>query len=332
MTSSHYGGQPRPLPIRPRPVTGETTLSYIRRLARANHLRPNYLHRCLREAGHDGIRLDWLAIMADRPLTSLERALADTANPSQRFPARQNRRQKDKAALLANHPHRRLPTRPVHPRHLRPPRSGPQGCAPSTGLPGSATRQETPAPDIPARPVHSHDRRHPGARLQQAASVTPHREEHPGRAHHPARAARYLLLHAPRLRRSPSQPPQATAPPAPADTVGTTSAAPRAARRRPRMSWSPAHHAVEHEDLPRLRDSSTLVTTSRTTTGMAGLFCVTPSTSNTTATSKPVSLCTPTSPPSSSPAGPTHSDAAGGRDRSLRRSGRRTERVVPPVP
>jgi hypothetical protein len=77
MTSSHYGGQPRPLPIRPRPVTGETTLSYIRRLARANHLRPNYLHRCLREAGHDGIRLDWLAIMADRPLTSLERALAE---------------------------------------------------------------------------------------------------------------------------------------------------------------------------------------------------------------------------------------------------------------
>jgi hypothetical protein len=39
--------QPRPLPFRTTPVTGENTSSYVRRLARANHLRPAYLRRYL---------------------------------------------------------------------------------------------------------------------------------------------------------------------------------------------------------------------------------------------------------------------------------------------
>lgn len=38
---------PRPLPFRPRPMAGDTVASYVRRLARANHLRPGYLHRYL---------------------------------------------------------------------------------------------------------------------------------------------------------------------------------------------------------------------------------------------------------------------------------------------
>jgi lambda repressor-like predicted transcriptional regulator len=99
----HDGGaQPRPLPIRPRPATGESTLSYIRRLARANHLRPNYLRRCLRDATRNGIRLDWLATMAGRPVSTLNRALADAGpRPSQSLPTRRGRHAADKAALLA---------------------------------------------------------------------------------------------------------------------------------------------------------------------------------------------------------------------------------------
>jgi hypothetical protein len=69
---------PRPLPIRPRPRTGETTASYVRRLARANHLRPKILDRYLRSGQPDGaIRLDWLAALADRHHTDLAKALAE---------------------------------------------------------------------------------------------------------------------------------------------------------------------------------------------------------------------------------------------------------------
>ena len=54
-------------------MTGERVASYIRRLARANHLRPGYLRRYLRNQGEHGeIRLDWLAGLAGRPLAALE--------------------------------------------------------------------------------------------------------------------------------------------------------------------------------------------------------------------------------------------------------------------
>jgi hypothetical protein len=56
----------RPLPIRPRPVSGETTFSYIRRLAVANHMRPLHLRRYLKDPG-GGFRLGWLAALAGRP-------------------------------------------------------------------------------------------------------------------------------------------------------------------------------------------------------------------------------------------------------------------------
>lgn len=70
---------PRPLPIRPRPMTSESTTSYIRRLARANHLRPSFLNRYLRSGpSADGsIRLDWLAALSGRYPTDLARALAE---------------------------------------------------------------------------------------------------------------------------------------------------------------------------------------------------------------------------------------------------------------
>jgi pyruvate/2-oxoglutarate dehydrogenase complex dihydrolipoamide acyltransferase (E2) component len=95
---------PRPLPIRPRPMTGESPASYLRRLARANHLRPGYLRRYLRQPGSEGtIRLGWLAILAARPLPVLERALASPASGPGRNPglARRQTRQADKPRLFA---------------------------------------------------------------------------------------------------------------------------------------------------------------------------------------------------------------------------------------
>jgi transposase len=78
---------PRPLPIRPRPASGESPAGYLRRLARANHLRPGYLRRYLSLAGSpDTISLDGLAILAGRPACVLERALTgqDTGRPQAR--------------------------------------------------------------------------------------------------------------------------------------------------------------------------------------------------------------------------------------------------------
>lgn len=41
-TGENDDGRLRPLPVRPRPKPGESTDSYVRRLARANHLKPSY--------------------------------------------------------------------------------------------------------------------------------------------------------------------------------------------------------------------------------------------------------------------------------------------------
>lgn len=254
MTSSHYGGQPRPLPIRPRPVTGETTLSYIRRLARANHLRPNYLRRCLRDAGHDGIRLDWLAIMAGRPVTSLERALADTANPAQRFPARQNRRQADKAALLATirtdaYQHG-LSIRGISDRHGVGRRVVLQALDSPVPRPRKKPSRRTSRLDpftATIDDILTQDLNKPHRSRRTVKSILDELTTRHGLLDISYSTLRGYVAHRRSLLRPPS-------PPAPADTVGTTSAAPRAARRGTRMSWSPAHHAVEHEDLPRLRD------------------------------------------------------------------------------
>lgn len=87
----------RPLPIRPRPVTGESPSSYLRRLARANHLRPAYLRRYLRQQGNpDTIRLDWLAVLAGRSPDALRLALTGHRNGPW-----QHVRQADKPQLFA---------------------------------------------------------------------------------------------------------------------------------------------------------------------------------------------------------------------------------------
>jgi len=81
-------------------MSGESPDSYLRRLARANHLRPGYLRRYLRQPdGEGGIRLDWLAILAARPLPVLERALDGQASGP--GPARRHTRQAEKPRLFA---------------------------------------------------------------------------------------------------------------------------------------------------------------------------------------------------------------------------------------
>ena len=82
------GSSPRPLPFRPRPVTGESTGSYVRRLARANHLRPAYLRRYLASPKDGTIRIELLAAMAGRSLTALEHALADMGPQQGTLPPR----------------------------------------------------------------------------------------------------------------------------------------------------------------------------------------------------------------------------------------------------
>jgi TniQ protein len=65
------------LPIHARPRTGESVESYIRRLARANHLRPSYLHEylCTPSGKAGAIQPERLAAVSGRPLHILQRAL-----------------------------------------------------------------------------------------------------------------------------------------------------------------------------------------------------------------------------------------------------------------
>jgi lambda repressor-like predicted transcriptional regulator len=82
-------GAMRPLPIHIRPNQGETAESYLRRLARANHLRPSYLRAYLNGPYHrySPIQPERLAALADRPVTALQHALSDlTPRPRHQRP------------------------------------------------------------------------------------------------------------------------------------------------------------------------------------------------------------------------------------------------------
>lgn len=105
MTAEAAQPPPGPLPIRPRPVSGETTFSYIRRLAVANHMRPLHLRRYLKDPDTDGgFRLGWLAVLAGRPVIALQHALADQEPPggtaSRSRPADARQRKRPKAELF----------------------------------------------------------------------------------------------------------------------------------------------------------------------------------------------------------------------------------------
>jgi hypothetical protein len=72
-----------PLPVRLRPCLGESTDSYIRRLARANHLKPSFLHCYLSgpPLWFGKPLLEHLATVTGQSPEALERALADADSP-----------------------------------------------------------------------------------------------------------------------------------------------------------------------------------------------------------------------------------------------------------
>lgn len=83
MSTGHADHQLRPLPIRPRPRTGESIESYIRVLARANHLRPSYLHDYLCHPYQNGrLRIERLAVLSARPIEHLQKALTGIPAPA----------------------------------------------------------------------------------------------------------------------------------------------------------------------------------------------------------------------------------------------------------
>lgn len=69
----------RTLPIDVRPRIGESVEGYIRRLARANHLRPSYLYLylylCTPQYHSGTLQPELLAQITGRPLSALERVL-----------------------------------------------------------------------------------------------------------------------------------------------------------------------------------------------------------------------------------------------------------------
>ncbi|MEU4499623.1 TniQ family protein [Streptomyces sp. NPDC023998] len=77
---------PSRLPMTLRPRLGESTDSYIRRLARANHLTPSYLHGflCGPPTWFGKPRLTRLAAATGRPAAALQHALADASSPRRR--------------------------------------------------------------------------------------------------------------------------------------------------------------------------------------------------------------------------------------------------------
>jgi hypothetical protein len=117
------------LPVRPRPISGESVESYVRRLARANHLRPSYLRARLTGPQRSRIQIDLLAQVSGRPATNLQRALIGTpvsrprtGNPTRLSQAALVKQRRDSrtrlfAAIRADHQHEDLSIRALASRH-----------------------------------------------------------------------------------------------------------------------------------------------------------------------------------------------------------------------
>jgi hypothetical protein len=111
VTPDQLRDQPRPLPVQLRPIVAESAESYIRRLARANHLKPSYLRRHLAtpQGSYGPIQPDHLAALTGRTLPALLHALPDLAErplPQQRHTRQhteneKRRNQARKRALFA---------------------------------------------------------------------------------------------------------------------------------------------------------------------------------------------------------------------------------------
>jgi hypothetical protein len=99
----------RPLPVQVRPAAGESAESYVRRLARANHLKPSYLRRHLAtpQGSYGPIQPDHLAAVTGRTLPAVLHALPDlVARPRQHGTRRKTeddklRNQAQRRALFA---------------------------------------------------------------------------------------------------------------------------------------------------------------------------------------------------------------------------------------
>lgn len=246
------GSSPRPLPVRPRPVTGESTGSYVRRLARANHLRPAYLRRYLASPKDGTIRIELLAAMAGRSPAALEHALADLGPQQGTLPHRGPRASPDRIAAraaiftairrdAAEHglSHRALADR--HGVHRRTVLQALQSPVPAPRKPPPPrTSRLEPFKDLIRDMVQAdHDARRTVTSIVRTL-VTDH--EMTGISYSTVRG--YVVS----LRGSSRRPRRARR-----DTVASA-LPPGPTRRAPAMTWSPAHLAVEQEDLSRLRD------------------------------------------------------------------------------
>jgi hypothetical protein len=145
---------PLPVPVRPR--HGETAASYIRRLARANHLRPSYLRSLLCSHPQSGVRADQLAAVSGRTARALEHTLAGLGQRPGSGPPQilrpPNLRQAAQPGTLAGI--RRdaaadpaVPVRQLAARHRVPRRTVLQALTPPGAPPG------TPHPPWPAPPL-----------------------------------------------------------------------------------------------------------------------------------------------------------------------------------
>lgn len=233
-------------------MTGESTGSYVRRLARANHLRPVYLRRYLASPKDATIRIELLAAMAGRSPAALEHALADLGRQqgTQRYrgPRASPDRIAARAAIFtairrdaAEHglSHRALADRyGVHRRIVLQALQSPVP-APRKPLPPRKSRLE-PFKDLIRDMVQAdHDGQRTVTSIMNTL-VTGHGMT--GISYSTVRG--YVVS----LRGTSRQPRRARH-----HTVASA-LPPGPARRSPAMTWSPAHLAVEQEDLPRLRD------------------------------------------------------------------------------
>jgi uncharacterized protein len=235
----------RALPVRPRPAAGDTPATYIRRLARANHLRPAYLNRYLRDDATGQPSIDMLAALAARPASSLMHAFSQDAPARRRYFTGSRRQELFEAirhdaetshrsiraladdyglhrrvirqALASQPPRPRKPSRPSKPR--------PSRLAPYTAIIDAILDEDLRDPRRPARTI----------RQILNHLIT----EHNATGISYAMIARYAGGQR-SLRPRPHQPAAAS--------PGTA-----AIRPSPQAAWSPGHQAIEQHDLLQLR-------------------------------------------------------------------------------
>jgi uncharacterized protein len=236
----------RALPVRPRPAAGDTPATYIRRLARANHLRPAYLNRYLRDDATGQPSIDMLAALAARPVSSLMHAFSQDAPGRRRYFTGSRRQELFEAirrdagtshrsirALADDYGlHRRvirqaLAAQPPRPRKPRgPSRPRPSRLDPYTVLIDAILDEDLRDPRRPARTIRQ---------------ILDHLiTEHNATGISYAMVARYAVSKR-SLRPRPRKP---------------AAASPDTAEIRPghQDAWSPGHQAIEQHDLLQLRE------------------------------------------------------------------------------